>query len=74
MEFEKEVATLYSLPKSASKCSRERQISICEKAATFLDGNSEPPRLGNLSSDDVVSHAVRSCGEAVADAKKRFAI
>lgn len=32
-------ATLESLPKSASKSSRERYVSICRTAAALLDGN-----------------------------------
>lgn len=34
-----QAATAESLPKSASKSSRERHASICSKAAALLDGN-----------------------------------
>jgi len=56
-------ATLESLPKSASKSSRSRCVTICEIAAKALRGDASGIRYPGT-----VEHAIERCENAVARA------
>lgn len=58
-------ATLESLPKSASKCSRKRYVEICRRAAAYLRGTQIPVHYGLMSKQEQIEFEINRCEEAV---------
>ena len=54
-------ATLESLPKSASKSSRERHVSICKKAANMLRGKEMPPSYYAYQNEEIIEKDIKRC-------------
>jgi hypothetical protein len=60
-------ATLEGLPARTSKSERSRLIAICQKSATFLEGESPQEKVFYRSVDKKVTDAINRCWKAVSE-------